>query len=93
MDVHVVHPWTKAFVQVHFTTDELRPSSGSDFFKWNLESVSILDMTGEGGKGKGHHDRSRYRGSQQLMCRVGSGDGTSLLRTFPRTQVVCAWRP
>ena len=32
MDVHVVHPWTKAFVQVHFTTDELRPSSGSDFF-------------------------------------------------------------
>jgi len=32
MDVQVVHPWTKAFVQVHFTTDELGPSSGSDFF-------------------------------------------------------------
>ena len=31
MDVHVVHHGTKTFDQVHLTTDELRPSSGSYF--------------------------------------------------------------
>ena len=59
---------TKAIVQVHFTTDELCPCSGSYFFLWNLESVSSLDMASERGKGKGKGaQRSSSRNAGQAV--------------------------